>query len=135
MVLDSSDSNSDGDATDLIDGNIEQLDASLILPIIGNWNLIGRSLYDINYDRELETFAGFEYDSCCYRFRLVGRKWLDNTLHTQVPDQDLEYDQGIFFEIQFKGLGSTSKEVSNILTDGILNYDRREQALNGTNNF
>ncbi len=135
MVVDSTDSNDDGDSTELIDGNIEQLDASLILPIAGNWNLIGRSLYDINYDRELETFAGFEYDSCCYRFRLVGRKWLDNTLHTQVPDQDLEYDQGIFFEIQFKGLGSTSKEVSNILTDGILNYDRREQALNGTNNF
>lgn len=135
MVTDISDTNNNGDTTDLIDGNLEQADASFILPIAGNWNLIGRSLYDINYDRELETFAGFEYDSCCYRFRLVGRKWLDNTLHTQIPDQDLEYDQGVFFEIQFKGLGSTSKEVSSILSDGILNYDRREQALTNTNNY
>lgn len=135
MVTDSNDSNNNGDMTDLIDGNIEQADASFVLPIAGNWNLIGRSLYDLNYDRELETFAGFEYDSCCYRLRLVGRKWLDNTLHTIVPDQDLEYDQGVFFELQFKGLGSTGKAVSDILSDGILNYDRREQALSKTTSF
>ena len=132
MVVDTGDINNNGDSSELIDGNIEQLDASAVLPIAGNWNLIARSLYDINYQRELETFAGFEYDSCCYRFRLVARKWLDNTLYTVVPDQNLEHDQGVFFEIQFKGLGDTGKQVSNILNDGILNYSRRDQALNTT---
>lgn len=127
-VIDSSDLNENDDITDYIPGDIRQGDLSMVLPIGGGVNFIGRSLYDFNYERELESFAGFEFDNCCYRLRLVARKWLDNSLHAQIPDGDLEHDRGVFFDLEFKGLGSGGGSITEVLDKGIFNYKRREKA-------
>ncbi len=110
----------------IIDKDIEQSDISLVWPIAGNWNLIARSNHDMTNQRELETLLGIEYNSCCYRVRLLGRRWLDNNYADVVADEDLKHDRGIFFEIEFRGLGGTSKTIDNILSDSINGYDRRE---------
>src|SRR5690606_12521365 len=60
-----------------LDRSLDQIDASFHWPIYGQWSLIGRGYYDLTYERELDTFLGLEYDDCCYRVRLLARRWLD----------------------------------------------------------
>lgn len=111
-----------------------QGDLSLVLPVSDDWSVIGRQYYDFTNDRELDSIAGLEYTSCCYRFRLIWRRWLDNDLIKFVDDPTLElqYDQGIFFELQFRGLGGVgSSNVRSALGEGIYNFNRREEAILG----
>ncbi len=118
---------------EVFDQTIDQANLSFIWPLIGNWNLIGHGNHDFTNDRELETFAGFEYNNCCYRVRLVARRWLDNELINSISDTiadtDLEYDRGVFLEFQLKGLGGIGGKVSGILEDAIVNSSRREETL------
>ncbi|MGH1471012.1 MAG: LPS-assembly protein LptD [Cellvibrionaceae bacterium] len=115
-----------------IDLDDSQLEASFVWPIAGNWSVIARNVHDFTYDRELDSILGIEYTSCCYRVRLMGRKWLDNELINVVDNQDLEYDQGIFLEIHLRGLGlNIGNRIGNALSEGIMNYDRREEDFLG----
>ncbi|WP_461480969.1 LPS-assembly protein LptD [Porticoccus sp.] len=106
----------------LVDTDIEQAEISTIFPITRALSLIGRHSYDLTNSRDLETFAGFQYDSCCWRFSLVARRWLDRNDYVLVPEEDLNEDSGVFFQIQFKGLAGTGSGVDSILEDGIYGY-------------
>jgi len=110
----------------VIDRDIEQADVSTIFPISRNWSLIGRHNYDLTNSRELETFFGFRYESCCWRLSLLARRWLDRDDYILLPDEDLEEDDGIFFQIQFKGLAGSGSKVDSILEDGIYGYEPAE---------
>ncbi len=114
-----------------IDADIDQGDVSTILPLAENWRFVGRWNYDFTNSRELETFAGIEYDSCCWRVSLLARKWLDRddrlgTDYAGIPEDDLEEDEGIFLQIQLKGLGGTGTKVDGILEDGIYGFVRQQ---------
>ncbi len=106
----------------LFDTDIEQADFSTMFPISRNFSLIGRHNYDLTNSRDLETFAGFQYESCCWRFSLVARRWLDRNDYILIPDEDLTEDSGVFFQIQFKGLAGSGSGVDSILEDGIYGY-------------
>lgn len=112
-----------------VDTDIEQASTSFLWPVYGDWSLIGRYNKDFTNDRDLEKFAGFEYNSCCYRVRVLWRRWLDNDLANIIDDSLLEFDEGVFFEFQFKGLGGTGSTVNKVLSEGIYGYDRREEVL------
>lgn len=129
LTSDPDDLDNDGDFTDEIAQTIEQGDVSFSLPLFGDWSAVGRANYDFTHNRELETLFGVEYNDCCYRLRLVARKWLDNDLVDSVKSLDLEEDQGIFFEFQLKGLGSIGSKVTGILNDGIYGYEEREKTF------
>lgn len=109
--------------------DIDQLDLSFSYPVAKQWAVMGRANYDFQNDQELETFFGFEYNDCCYRFRILARRWLDSNIANLVADKDAQYDQGIFFEIHFKGLGGSGAKVNSILNDGIFGYEQREKNL------
>ncbi len=110
---------------DLVDTNIEQTDLSAYLPLSPQWALVGRWNHDFTNSRELEVLAGFEYDSCCWRLSMLARRWLDREDDLLIPEEELEYDQGIFFQVQLKGLAGAGKQVENILVDSIYGYDPR----------
>lgn len=110
----------------LIRGPVEQLDASTVLPINASTSILARANYDITFDRELEYLAGVEYDSCCYRARLVWRRSLDNDLADVVTPEELEFDEGVYLEIQLKGLAGLGTTVTRMLSQGIANFDQRE---------
>ena len=105
--------------------DVKQLDFSFSTSVSSQWQAVGRVNYDITDRRELEAFAGFEYNDCCYRLRVLARRWLDSKIADLITDNDLQYDQGIFFEIQLKGLGGTGDRVRTLLEDSIVGY--REQ--------
>lgn len=109
---------------------IDQIDASFVTPLSKQWHTMARYNYDYTSKRELETFFGLEYNDCCYRVRLLARRWLNSNIAALANSEDALYDQGLFFEIHLKGLGSSSAKVDSILEDSIFGYREREKRLN-----
>ena len=107
------------------DQRIDQSDMSFMWPLGPQWSVIGRWQHDFAEDRTLEAFGGLEYDSCCWKLRVVNRYWVDYNEFESVA-QD-ETNRGIFLQIVLKGLGSvTGNDVDSLLDDGIPGYRERE---------
>ncbi|MBQ0711473.1 MAG: LPS-assembly protein LptD [Porticoccus sp.] len=106
-----------------VDTDAEQGDISTVLPLFGNWSLIGRYNYDLTNSRNLETLFGLSYDSCCWRLSVLGRKWIDRNDNVILPEDDLAEDKGIFLQFQFKGLAGTGSKVETIIQDGVYGYE------------
>lgn len=106
---------------------ISQHDFSVIWPIVPQWSAISRWQYDYGRNRTLEAFAGFEYDSCCWKLRVVNRYWIDYDEVSLNPSLNDQADSGIFLQIVLKGLGGvTGNKVETFLDQGIQGYRERE---------
>lgn len=106
---------------------IQQHDLSTIWPVAPQWSVIARWQHDYNRNRTLEAFGGFEYDSCCWKLRLINRYWVDYDETSLNPDRNDEADRGIFLQIVLKGLGGvTGNKVESFLDQGIQGYRERE---------
>lgn len=115
---------------DELERSLDQIDVSFHWPVYGQLSLIGRGHYDITYERELDSFVGLEYNDCCYRVRLLARRWLDFD-YAYSPDfletvSANDYEDSIVFDIQFKGLGSVNRKIGDLLEKAIPGYEQRE---------
>jgi len=109
-----------------IEQDIKQADISGFIPMRGNFNLVGRWNHDFTNNRMLDVFAGFEYNSCCWRASLIARRALDRQDEILLPEEDLKLTNGIFFQIQFKGLAGSGGRVDSMLKNGIYGYESQE---------
>jgi LPS-assembly protein len=109
-----------------IEQDIKQADISGFIPMRGNFNLVGRWNHDFTNNRMLDVFAGFEYNSCCWRASLIARRALDRQDEILLPEEDLKLTNGIFFQIQFKGLAGSNGRVDSMLKNGIYGYGSQE---------
>ncbi|MFK0087276.1 LPS-assembly protein LptD [Pseudomonas sp. NPDC090755] len=106
---------------------IEQHDFSVMWPIVPQWTAIARWQHDYNRNRTLEAFGGFEYDSCCWKLRLINRYWIDYDDFSQATPQNEKGDHGVFLQIVLKGLGGVvGNKVESFLDQGIQGYRTRE---------
>ena len=106
---------------------INQHDFSFIWPVVPQWSVIGRWQHDYSRSRTLEAFGGFEYDSCCWKLRVINRYWIDYDETDLNPDVNDEPDTGIFLQIVFKGLGNVfGGATETFLDEGIQGYRERE---------
>lgn len=114
------------DSESTTDDKIEQSDISFVLPVGSKWSFIGRWNYSIEDELDLEKFVGFEYESCCWAFRLLARKFLidgdDDTTLPATMEPEFEFDEGIYFEISFKGLASAGNGLGRRLQESIIGY-------------
>ncbi|MCO7224438.1 LPS-assembly protein LptD [Pleionea sp. CnH1-48] len=103
-----------------------QSDISFAVPVSDKWSLYGRWNYDWVNVRDIEIFAGFEYESCCWAIRLVKRRYLNIRLDSKgdkIPGQN-PFNNDIFLQFVFKGLGSAGqKKASNLLEEGIQGFE------------
>jgi LPS-assembly protein len=93
---------------------LEQVDASTAYPLNERWRLIGRWNYSLRDSRTLEALAGLEFDSCCYAFRILGRHYVRNV--------EGESSNGLYFELELKGLGAFGQRTEDFLRRAILGY-------------
>ncbi|TBU92198.1 LPS-assembly protein LptD [Stutzerimonas kirkiae] len=106
---------------------ISQHDFSTVWPIVPQWSVIARWQHDYGRNRTLEAFGGFEYDSCCWKLRLINRYWIDYDEVGLNPRQNDEPDRGIFLQIVLKGLGGVfGNSAETFLDQGIQGYRQRE---------
>jgi len=121
----------------------EESDVNLIWPITQHWSAIGRWNFGWDDNRTIEAFAGLEYNDCCWKTRLVWRRFLKDPRNvTQfvddpttpggfiaVNDQKTPSDVGIFFEFQLKGLANLGGRLDSFLEDAIPGYREREDII------
>ena len=99
--------------------SLEQSDISMVLPINEHWRAVTRWNYDLQEKRNLEQLVGVEYDTCCWKFRLAGRRYNQNT--------DEDYNNSIELQLVLKGLGQIGSPIGELLERGIRGYDDREE--------
>ena len=98
---------------------LEQTDISMVLPINEHWRAVSRWNYDLREKRNLELLAGVEYDTCCWKLRLAGRRFNQNT--------DEDYNNTIEFQLVLKGLGQIGSPIGELLERGIRGFDARDE--------
>ena len=93
---------------------LEQVDASTAFPLNAKVKLVGRVNYSFRDDKTLEAFAGFEWDNCCYAFRVLGRHYVRNV--------EGDTSNALFLELELKGIGAIGRRTENFLQRAILGY-------------
>lgn len=108
------------------DGKINQLGLQTIWPINHEWTFVGNYYRDINLNRTIESFAGLQYESCCWAIRVQAYRQLQAQFTDGLSQvQQQEFDTGINFSFQIRGLGSNSKqEAQEMLSQGLYSYRR-----------
>ncbi len=97
---------------------IIQTDTSFRWPIYDNWYGVGRWQYSLKFNSTKESFLGLEKESCCWRFRVLWRKYA-NSITGSTNDQT---DTGIFFQIELKGLTGFGDKVDDFLEKNLKGY-------------
>jgi LPS-assembly protein len=120
--------------------DIQQSDVSVHWPVYDDWSVVGRWQYSLLYNRTQEGFFGVEKENCCWRFRVIGRHYINsianiagtnNTgLVAVTGNQALAEGQaqtGIFFQIELKGLTGIGERLDSFFERNIYGYRRSEQ--------
>ena len=100
---------------------VRQLDTSVLWPLNDRWTLIARANYSFLEDTDLETMLGFQYESCCWALRTFARRYVRNTQG--------EHRNGIYVELELKGLGSLGRSTENVLERAIIGYRSEDYQL------
>jgi len=98
-------------------GNLEQVDGSIAWPIAERWSAYARMVYSLEDEQPLDQFAGLEYRSCCWRLRLVGRRY--------VRSRDGDMDTSILLQLELNGLSNVGTAADTFLERSIPGYSLR----------
>ena len=93
---------------------LKQIEGSGAWPIGKKWNLYSRVVYSLDDDKLLDRFAGFEYASCCFRVRFVGRRFLNAPNGSQ--------ETGVYVQLELTGLASVGSAADALLIEAIPGY-------------
>jgi LPS-assembly protein len=103
-------------------GCLNLTDVSMRLPILAGWYAIGRWQYSFLNNVTTESFFGFERETCCWRFALLGRRFL-NTINSAGEAQS---NNAVFFQFELKGLTTLSDDVDKFLERSISGFRYRD---------
>ena len=98
-------------------------DVSFRLPIVEGWHAIGRWQYSLMDQITLESFVGIERETCCWRFTLLGRHYLNNI---QAGATTAQANNGVFVQLEFKGLTRIGDQVDQFLERSVSGYRYRD---------
>jgi LPS-assembly protein len=110
------------------ENDIIQSDMSFHYPIYDNWSAVGRWQYSLLYNSTQESFLGIEKENCCWRFRVVGRRYVNNlNVFSNGADVQGVSQTGIFFQVELKGLTGVGEKIDTFLEQNIYGYRATEQ--------
>jgi LPS-assembly protein len=100
---------------------------------------VGRWQYSLLNNATRESFIGFEKENCCWRFRLIGRRWVNTAVLNAFGDTALgnvdiasldpegESQTGVFFQIELKGLTGVGEKLDEFFEQQIYGYRKPER--------
>lgn len=93
---------------------VDQTDLSGRWPLSSDLHVVARWIYSFEHEETTTAFAGFEYDSCCWRVRFVAQQLLTN----------IEEDPrtSFFVQLELKGLAKIGHGVDRYLEENIIGY-------------
>lgn len=100
---------------------VEQWETSAAWRVNREWRLYGRYVYSVRDSQGIDSFAGVEYESCCWKLRLVASRYISNRTGEQ--------DSSIALQLELKGLSSVGTTSDTFLERGIRGYSRDSDAL------
>ncbi len=105
----------------------EQATASLYYPINDTWSVFGAYEYSLEASEVVESMAGFEYDDCCWRVRLLYMRYVDTLVGDIVDfrDPNLERESSFQIQVVLKGMGGFGGRVDELLSDMIRGFKKR----------
>ncbi len=98
------------------EGRIEQWQTSAAWAVHRNWNLYARYVYSLRDRQAIDSFAGLEYESCCWRLRLLARRHVSS----RTGQRDTSFD----VQLELKGLSSVGNKSGAFLERSIRGYSR-----------
>lgn len=98
-----------------LDTELKQLSFSGAMPITEKWSMVASIDQDVENNRNLQTLLGFEYQDCCWKTRIVAKRYL--------TADNKNYETPVFIEFELKGLGSLGTGASREIKDNIYGYD------------
>ena len=93
---------------------LEQVEGSAAWPITDSWKLYARHVYSLRDHTAIESFGGFEYQACCWRIRIVGRRYVISHTGTK--------DTSVSVQLELKGLSSVGEQAGAFLERSIRGY-------------
>ncbi|HUK00816.1 MAG TPA: LPS assembly protein LptD [Steroidobacteraceae bacterium] len=97
-------------------GQLEQGEVSGAWPVTRSLDVLARMVYAFDTHEGLDRFLGFQYHSCCWSLRLLGRRYLRTSTGRQ--------DTGVLLQLELNGLASVGSAPDSFLGTAIRGYSR-----------
>jgi len=88
--------------------------------------------YSLLYSEIQDSFIGVEKENCCWRFRLLARRYMNNV--TIINNQPVtttgasgSSQDGVFFQIELKGLTGFGNDVDQFLQKSIYGFQKTQK--------
>ncbi|MGZ8907823.1 MAG: LPS assembly protein LptD [Methylobacter sp.] len=116
--------------------DIIQSDVSFHWPVYNDWSAVGRWTYSLLNNSTQESFFGVEKENCCWRFRVIGRRWINSLTLNQNPnipnaptvtDANGISQTGIFFQVELKGLTGIGEDLDQFFEKQIYGYRKPQK--------
>ncbi len=106
----------------------EQVNLSAYLPLNARWSVFGAINYSVEADTPVEDLIGIEYDTCCWKVRLLHLRYFDTVpgQNTDFTDPNLEREYSTQVQFILKGMGGFGNRVTDLLQDMIRGFEERE---------
>jgi LPS-assembly protein len=106
-------------------GELEQTDVSTEWPIAGRWTFRARSLYSQRDRRNVDSYAGVEYNACCWALRILGSRRLSvDTVNNNAATQNTS----IMLELELTGLSKLGHIPDSPLRESVFSFPSRSTA-------
>ena len=110
------------------DTSLEQLSLLTTVAIGKDWQFVGRITQDLQQKRSLESYAGIQYQSCCWAIRLSYHRYITSDLDKQsyLDGNRDEFANGfmIWFDINGMSSGRSANSVEDMFNTSIFGYKR-----------
>jgi LPS-assembly protein len=92
---------------------LEQMSLLTSIAINKNWAVVGRFTRDFQQDRNLESYLGVQYESCCWAIRIAGYQEINPNLNSANSLQKIsdDFDSGINIKLIIKGLDGNQSAI------------------------
>lgn len=97
-------------------------DVSFRLPLFAGWHAIGRWEYSMLSNATLESLAGFEKETCCYKVALLLRRYLNNISTNPNGSVSVQSNDAFFVQFDLKGFAGVNNDVDKFLQRSITGY-------------
>ena len=95
----------------------EQIDVSLLWPVLKHWRVAARWNYSIAGNTSLESLLGLQYDDCCWALRFAARRF--------ISDDGSDHETNFHLQLVLKGLAPLGDNIGELLQSGVLGYEDR----------
>lgn len=106
----------------------EQAHLSAYYPVDDRWSVFAAVNFSVEGSTSVEDMLGIEYDTCCWRMRLLHLRYID-TVPGENPDfsnPDLEREYSTQVQVVLKGMGGFGNRVTDLLENMIRGFDERD---------